>query len=472
MKSQPSFAIAGLLMLGGCASVPHDAGIADISHTVRERTNQNVEWQSTATMADDSRVAAMLDQPLDADRAVALAMVNNPRLQIILADLGVARAELIEASTIPNPIIGGEIRAPGGPFKPFELSLTQSLIDLISLPRRRQLGAARFEASKARISAEVVRFAAEVREQYYKLVAASQNLAMSRTISQTTRTSTELAIRQHAAGNITDLDLEREQAVYEESKLELAQSEAEVVLMREALIRALGLRDASRNWSIEEQFPQPPQQELSDQEIDALAQTRRLDIVLAQREVEAAQRALPLARRSSIGDVVAGVHREREPEGKVTTGPALELPIPIFNRGRGARLRAEAELLRARQRLALLTSAASSEIRAARQHLAASRARVEYYRDVLLPRRVRIVELMKLEQNSMLAGIFQVLQARQDEVHARREYIDAQRQYWMARNDLDRALNGTTPIDSMMESGTTGSDERRTGDGGRRRGGH
>ena len=81
-------------------------------------------------------------------------------------------------------------------------------------------------------------------------------------------------------------------------------------------------------------------------------------------------------------------------------------------------------------------------MRAARATLAEARARVEYYRDVILPRRRRIVELTKLEHNAMLVGIFQLLQARQNEAEAESDFIEAQREYWSARTSLDRALQG------------------------------
>ena len=89
-----------------------------------------------------------------------------------------------------------------------------------------------------------------------------------------------------------------------------------------------------------------------------------------------------------------------------------------------------------------LTAESSSRLRTAAATLAEARARVEYYRDVLLPRRRRIVELTKLEHNAMLIGIFQLLEARQNEARAESDSIEAQREYWRARIDLDRALNG------------------------------
>ncbi len=449
------------LLLAGCASVPRDSGLAD----VRVRTAQELEWRRDAMMVDDARARSMLEGALTADRAVAIAAINNPRLQVILADLGVAQAELIEASTISNPVLELETRYPGEPYHPYEITLAQSLMDLITLPRRRQIGRLGFEAAKLRVSAEVLRFSAEVRDAYYALLAATQASSMTRTNAEAARSAAELAARQHTAGNITDLDLENEQAMYEQAKLDLARAEEQVLVAREALIRAMGLRDAGLSFTIEAEFPQLPERDMSAEEIDALLASRRLDIAVAQREVDIARRSIRRAQLEALGDIVVDVHREREPDGTRTTGPGIEFPIPIFNTGRAARTRAEAQYLRAAHRLAEVTARAGSEARTARERLSAARARVEYYRDVVLPRRARIVELTRLEQNSMLVGVFQVLQARQNEANARRESIEAQRDYWMARTNLERALNGTGAIELDTPGGNA---EGRIGDGERR----
>src|SRR5688572_22772617 len=165
-------------------------------------------------------------------------MVNNPRLQITLAELGIARADLIEASTITNPVFEFEIRFPGEPYRPYELRLAQSLIELIQLPRRRALGRAAFDAAQMRVSSEVLRFAGDVRSAYYGLLAATQHVALSRTIAESAQTAAEVALRQHSAENITDLDLENEQALYEQAKLDLARAEQRVLLARESLVRS------------------------------------------------------------------------------------------------------------------------------------------------------------------------------------------------------------------------------------------
>jgi outer membrane protein, heavy metal efflux system len=436
--------ILAALALAGCASVPRDAGTTDVQQAIAQRGGAPVEWNAQPATADHARVAAMLQDELTADEAVAIAMLNSPRLQIALAELGIARADLIEASTITNPVFEFEIRYPGEPFHPYELRLAQSLIELIQLPRRRAIGRAAFDAAQMRVSSEVLRFGADVRSAYYDLLGAAQHVALSRTIAASAQAAAEVAMKQHAAENITDLDLENEQALYEQAKLDLARTEQGAVLAREALIRALGLRDATAEWRLPETFPQLPAAEMDQAQLEQLAAAQRLDLAIARRDVEAARQMVPLTRLAALETTILDVHFEREPDGEHTVGPGLEFPIPIFNTGRAARTRAEAQFLRARHALNAIEAESSSQLRSARTTLAEARARVEYYRDVVVPRRTRIVELTKLEHNAMIVGVFQLLQAKQNEMQARRGFIEAQREYWSARTDLDRALQGIT----------------------------
>ncbi len=438
MRKRITSAAAAALLVS-CASVPRDAGVSDVQQAVAMRTNQAVD---VSAQASEERVRAMLAGELTADEAVAIAVANNPRLQVALAELGIARADLIEASTITNPVLELEWRVPAEPYHPYELRLAQSLIELIQLPRRRAVGRAAFDAAQMRVSANVLRFAADARSSYFDLIAATQHVAQSRAIAEAAKAGAEVAVKQHHAENITDLDLENEQALYEQAKLDLARAERQLLVAREALMRAMGLRDATLEWRVPERFPELPASERDQQQLEQLAAQQRLDLAIARREVEIAQKSVPIARLAVLGGVDVDVHYEREPSGEHTVGPGVQLPIPIFDTGRAARTRAEAGYLRARHTLAALEAEASSQLRASRATLDEARARVEYYRDVLLPRRHRIVELTKLEHNAMLVGIFQLLQARQSEAEAQRDYIDAQRDYWSARTDLDRALQG------------------------------
>jgi cobalt-zinc-cadmium efflux system outer membrane protein len=469
MKYQSNgFLIAAAILLTSCVSLPRDAGTNEVQQAVTLRGAPAIGWNAQPDATDDARVAAMLADDLTPDEAVAIAMVNSPRLQVTLAELGIARADLIEASTISNPVLEFEIRYPGEPFRPYEIRLAQSLIELIQLPRRRALGRAAFDAAQMRVSSEVLRFAGDVRSAYIDALAASQQVSLGRTTVEAARTAADVAVKQHAAENITDLDLENEQALYEQTKLELARAEQRLLLARESLIRAMGLRSAIAELRLPASFPDLPSSEPSEEQLTQLAAAQRLDIAIARRELDVAQRRIPLARLAALEETVLDFHYEREPSGEHTKGPGIELPIPLFNTGRAARTRAEAEYLRARATLSALESESSSLLRSASTTLTEARARVEYYRDVVVPRRQRIVELTKLEHNAMIVGVFQLLQAKQNELQARRDFIEAQREYWSARTALDRAIQGIATETSFTPASDLGTGNR----AGITRGGH
>lgn len=431
------FVLSGTLT--GCIALPRDAGLRDVQDAVRERSGFTIDRiDQDAESAIDERIRGLLQGELSETSAVEIALLANRRFQATLEDLGIARGELWQAGLARNPVVGGEIRSPG---RAFEIFFVQDVLDLIRLPKRRRQAAAAFEQAKLRVADEVFDLVTEVRQAYFRTQAASQMVAMRQTVVDAAQAGAELAIRQYDAGNISDLQLENEQALLEQAKLELALSQEDQIAERERLNSLMGLWGEQTTWRIGSRLPDVPDDEADLDGLESLAAAQRLDLAAARREVEIALRALPLARLSAF-ELEAGVHREREPEGGTTTGPSLDFAVPIFDRGGAARSRAGAVLRQARQRLAALAVEIRSEVRAARAHMLAARSRAAYYQRVVLPRRSRIVDFSRQEYNFMLIGAFQLLQARQNEIEAQHAYIESLREYWIARSDLEHAVGG------------------------------
>jgi cobalt-zinc-cadmium efflux system outer membrane protein len=85
-----------------------------------------------------------------------------------------------------------------------------------------------------------------------------------------------------------------------------------------------------------------------------------------------------------------------------------------------------------------------SEVREARARLLAQRNLAKYYK-VLLSERMRILELTLHQYNGMLKGPYDLLLAKQNEVTTEQAYVEAWRDYWIARAELERALGGRLP---------------------------
>src|SRR5690349_12408902 len=110
-SARRGFSLVGLgiapLLLAGCAHVPKDFGVAEVQAQARERSSGELAWPA----ADDASViAALLDAPLTPESAVRIAFLRNPEIAIIFAELGLSRADLVEAETLPNPSLTAMVR--------------------------------------------------------------------------------------------------------------------------------------------------------------------------------------------------------------------------------------------------------------------------------------------------------------------------------------------------------------------------
>ena len=142
-----------------------------------------------------------------------------------------------------------------------------------------------------------------------------------------------------------------------------------------------------------------------------------------------------------------GVNTEREEDGVNLTGPTFELEVPLFNRKQGDIARLKAQIRQKKNQLIALERDIQSEIRMVRDRILVARTNVQYYLENIIPNRVQLVELSQKHYNYMLLGSYTLLEAKQDELIARRDYSEALKSYWIARSDLERVIGGWLPMD-------------------------
>jgi cobalt-zinc-cadmium efflux system outer membrane protein len=87
--------------------------------------------------------------------------------------------------------------------------------------------------------------------------------------------------------------------------------------------------------------------------------------------------------------------------------------------------------------------------------LVAERHMPQQYREQVIPLREQIVASSQRHVNYMLIGVFQLLQFKQQEIAARREYIEVVRDYWIARAELEQAVGGPLPQVASSAQPTT-----------------
>jgi cobalt-zinc-cadmium efflux system outer membrane protein len=436
------------LVIGGCTSIPADAGFDDVQQSVERRTGQRVQWNRLTTddHAVEGAVRDLLKDGLTADRAVQIALVNNRTLQATYEELGVAQADVVQAGLLKNPVFDADVKfVEGGGGDLIEIAVVQDFLDIFAIPLRKRVTSNEFEAVKLRVAGAALDLTGQVRAAFYDHAAAEQMLELRRTVVSATQASYELARRIREAGNSTALDLANERALHEQAKIDLAQAEASVLDTRERLNVLLGLWEANTSWTAREGLPDLPADERPADDVERTAVARSIDLAVARREIEAAARTLGIRRTFGlIPEAEAGAAAEREPDGTWAVGPAISLPIPLFDQGAAATSKARAELERVRQRYIATAVEVRSAARSGRNHLLSARARADYFRRVIVPLRQEITRETQLQYNAMLIGAFQLLQAKQAEIEAGAQYIDALRDYWIARTQLEQVEGGRT----------------------------
>ena len=326
-----------------------------------------------------------------------------------------------------------------------EGDISQSFLEILFLPARKQIAGLELEQAKLRVAHAVLDFAAQTRSAYYTAVGARQIADLRKMIAQATEASALLAQRLYDAGNLSELAMTLERASHEQSRQELAKAEAEVVSSREHLTKLLGLWGEGAGWKAPEKLPDVPAEEMPLEKLETLAVSRRLDLAGLREEVRALSGGLALAGRVRwFGDLSVGVDAERDTNHQTVIGPNLSVQLPIFDQGQATLARLEALLRQREDRLAALAVDIRAEVRSLRDRLMLGRYRIEHLLKVVIPLREKAVALTQEQWNFMLVGAFELIESKRREFEAYQDYIDAVRDYWMTKSDLVRALGGQT----------------------------
>ena len=445
-KPSAILAIVAALALSALAAPKEPPSLA-VEKTVKERTGLAVRWQQDAAAREAAlaEVRAFLKKPLTVNRAVQIALLNNRELLATFEDVGVSAADLREAGMWKNPSFDLSVRFPDR--APSGTNLGEAavfdILDLLMLPLRKRVAAAHLAAAQLRVADEAVRLVAEVKSAVYGLQADDAMLAHRRTIAEINNAALDLSQRQHEAGNINDLALARQQAAYNSARLDLAMAENEQRGHREKLNRLLSLWGGDTTWKIAGGLPPLPESDVALRGLESLAVAQRLDLASAHSELAGIVRALGLTKKYRyIGALEFGVDTERSPDRSNVTGPTLRLEVPLFNQGQARVAKGEAELRRAERKLEALAIGIRADVRALHDKLAAQREAARFFQNEVVPVRRAITAGMLLHYNGMLVGNYELFATRAEQIEAEHKSIEALRDYWMTRAELEHAVGG------------------------------
>jgi outer membrane protein TolC len=392
---------------------------------------------------------------LSADAAVRVALLANRELQAELDALGIADAERVSASRLPNPGFSFGRFTRGGEVE-LERGLHFDLARLLALPLVRRVEGQRIAQAELDGAGRVLALANAARKAQVQAVAAAQAVTYRRQVMQAAEASAELARRMAQVGNFNALQRAREQRFYAEAALELARAEAAAFAARERLTRALGLWGEQTAYTLPERLPALPAQPDERPDIERQAIAQRLDVRAARNAAEQAASNVGLARATRFVNVFEfGLAHNSETGQPTQRGWEIGFELPLFDGGDARHARAEGLYRQAANRAAHTAITARSEVREAYAAYRSAFDIAAHHRDELVPLAQRIGDENLLRYNGMLIGVFELLADARMQVSAVAASIDALRDFWLARADLDAALVGKPSLAPLSSSRTS-----------------
>lgn len=430
------------VLVPGCAEVDARGDFNATGELIKARTGSEAVFDPAADQqAGDQAASELVKDGLTVDEAVNVALLLNPALQAAYQDIGISRADLVDAGLPSNPLLFFSARFPDS-SNPVNLttSLTQSLFELLLIPSRTRAGEARLEASRLEVARQAVELAGQVKREAYQVLALERAAGVAEEHLALTEGFLGIAERRLAAGEGDIIEVNLARAGVLEVKREALLTRRDLKIRRVALGRLMGLMQDLETWNLVGDLPQPDAlPDLAD--LESLAQEQRLDVQVARLQVQAADEEAAAQGLFWAQGLELGVERESESSYSLT-GPTLQVALPLWNQNQPAAARAGFLAIQARKHLADLQDGVRTDVRQAEAALESNGDLVDLFNGEILPQaRASLASATRAWQSGE-HDILVVVVAQGTLLTQRREYVSVLRDYAAALADLELAAGG------------------------------
>ncbi len=453
-----------LAVLGGCATVNPQHDYDRVGQRVIEATGQERIYRPEDDELVDELVEGLTQDGISADEAAQISLLNNPSLHAAFLDVGMARADAVQAGLFSNPFVGVSARFPdGGGLANIEASIAQNIAELWQIPIRKRAAERSLDATILDLARTAAEIAADAKAAYYTAVGTDERFRIAQENFDIAKNLLELALARQEAGAANELDVNLSRGIALDSKIEVERARLAGADARRELATILGFTSDGDALVLADPLPTESPETPNPESLVLLAKVWRLDIQTAQQAVAAAQAlleyeyqrvwpvielglALERSERTSQGgrDIAADTARASIANGSLTApeiqprserrsekgqdvifGPSLGVELPIFDQNQAQIAKAQYALQQARKTLDALDRAVTQEVRSAVDRAITSWRLMRMYRDQSIPLAQDNLDLSREAYRAGRASFLSVLEAQRFFLEARLGYVEA-----------------------------------------------
>ncbi len=415
-----------------CATTNQVPGRTDIGDAIRTRTGRELR----AEPGSEALPPGVSLGALTREDAVAVALWNSPSFEVSLTQLGLARADLVEARLLRNPIFS--LLFPWGP-KQLEWTLQFPVDALWQRPRRVAAATTNVRAVAERLVYDGLTLVADVRLAFVEAIAGERRFTLAGENTDLARRIAGIADARLRAGDISELEARMARTDAAQVAAELRALEHERGVSTLALIARMGLQVPAAEVRLAPAALAPPAMCGMPEALVEDAVASRPDVRAAEIAIEAAgQRAAWERSRivSLIGILDANSRRDAQDE----VGPGINLDVPIFSRNQGGIGRADVEIERASRAYLQVRTQVTTEVRTAAVRFTQAQQAMQIWAEEIVPS-------LQIEQRQAEAAyeagevaLLNLLDSSRRLVQARMRTLAAEIELQRAAVVLDRAI--------------------------------
>ncbi len=439
-----------ILVLAGCGSVKTGHEWRKFQEIARQRTDQGLLWEKSEEEAAAIRKEAdeLLADGLSRQDAVRIALLNNRMLQSTFEELGISKADLVQAGLLSNPSFGAVFRflISSGSGTNIDADLFFPISDFWQIPFRKKAAAAQMEAAIVRVAQMVVNTAAEAKHAYDAVPYLSEERKETGKILDRFMAIREQVNIRRDFGYMSNLDVYLAQIMVAEAEMEVARFEGELAIARSHLNRVLSLDPGQMGYEIQKGVVEAHSRPPGLDEAIQYALDHRLDIQMARFKVRQVERTLQLEKARILKHAALGVSYERDADGADVFGPGVDIELPLFDQNQAQIARAQYGIRRARKSLQALEGKVRQEITSDLERINFHRVRVQTLREKVIPFREKAIGYAEKWVNAMQLNRLYLLEAQRGLLQSRREYLQALMEHQKALVNLELHMGGKVPF--------------------------
>lgn len=376
---------------GGCASTGAGSQAATQSIAGTSRPVVLTPEQQAMLARWRQRELELIEAPLTEDAAAEIVLLHHPAVARALETLGIPNVDRLRVAHTINPDFNGG-RAPTTTETRIERPISVNLMTWLSVPAFTPGISMQDRTARVQAADEIAALLFTARRAWVSAVAARQSVHYFEDVVAAVDASREITQSMRSVGNASELETLRAQTLYADAVAHLTAVQLAAALERERLVQTLGL------WG-----PDAERVQLPDRLLD-LPRT-------------------PVGPEGLEGRAIAQ-------RFDVESGRLQGLPGEAGIKGRG-------------------------EVRAAWLAYRGAYDLAQHAHDALIPLAERIsAEYLKL-YNGMLVGVADLVADVTERINAVNATLDAERDFWLAEVELQRALAGVG-VPAALTPGTQG----------------